>query len=539
MLKEIICKEFKQQKVVFHNGLNTVLGTQFGDNSIGKSTMLMIIDFAFGGNDYIEKSKDVQDNVGPHEFKICFTFNNKNYYFIRSSVYFNTVKICKEDYEIEKDITLDDYKEFLAEQYHVQDMSFRDCVSLYSRIYGRDNLNEHKPLLLKPGINDEKGIINLVKLFGNYQTIEKYNKLFDTAKEKVLVFNKASKYNLIKTIDNSKSYKTILKRLEEINTKIEDLTNKYDQSFSDIDSTISDEALDIKDKLSVLRRHKSFEESKLRDINRNLNYADGAVVHDFNELKQFFPELDIEKLKDIESFHKSVGKILKKEQMDEKNKIESNITFLSENIVELEQNLKSILNITNISKGILQNFSYLQKEKETLEKQKQAYETYKLLQQDKKASEDAFRNVLKLEEDKIENSINIKLNEVNNYIYGSKIKSPVLKLANTKYEYFTPDDTGTGTNYKNLIIFDFSILKLTQLPYIIHDSILLKQIADSALEKILELYSGENKQTFIALDKQTSYSEETQEILNNSKVISLYPNGGELFGRAWNRKEEN
>ena len=54
----------------FHSGLNTVLGTQTRSNSIGKSTFLMIIDYVFGGSDYLDT--DAHVFVGEHE--IYFTF---------------------------------------------------------------------------------------------------------------------------------------------------------------------------------------------------------------------------------------------------------------------------------------------------------------------------------------------------------------------------------------------------------------------------------------------------------------------------------
>lgn len=69
MLKEIICDKFKQKRVEFHRGLNVVLGDDQGSNSIGKSTFLMIIDFVYGGKDYITKSEDIQENVGIHTIK--------------------------------------------------------------------------------------------------------------------------------------------------------------------------------------------------------------------------------------------------------------------------------------------------------------------------------------------------------------------------------------------------------------------------------------------------------------------------------------
>ena len=89
MLKEIRCDKFISNGVIrdpirFNRGLNTVLGSASGSNSIGKSTFLMIIDFVFGGNDYAEKTFDVLANVGPHTIQFCFEFDGQQYYFSRS-----------------------------------------------------------------------------------------------------------------------------------------------------------------------------------------------------------------------------------------------------------------------------------------------------------------------------------------------------------------------------------------------------------------------------------------------------------------------
>ena len=58
MLKEIYCDKFKKKLIEFHDGLNIILGDDIASNSIGKSTMLLAIDFAFGGDTYAK-----QDNI--------------------------------------------------------------------------------------------------------------------------------------------------------------------------------------------------------------------------------------------------------------------------------------------------------------------------------------------------------------------------------------------------------------------------------------------------------------------------------------------
>lgn len=74
MLAEIYCEKFHQKRVKFCDTLNVVLGTNTGDNSIGKSTFMLIVDFAFGGTKYAGSS-DILDNIGPHDIFFKFVFS--------------------------------------------------------------------------------------------------------------------------------------------------------------------------------------------------------------------------------------------------------------------------------------------------------------------------------------------------------------------------------------------------------------------------------------------------------------------------------
>ena len=78
MLVEIVCdklanSENPEGRVPFHKGLNAVVGTKSGDNSIGKSSMLLLIDFAFGGSSYADWRTGIVGHVGNHE--VCFTLS--------------------------------------------------------------------------------------------------------------------------------------------------------------------------------------------------------------------------------------------------------------------------------------------------------------------------------------------------------------------------------------------------------------------------------------------------------------------------------
>lgn len=83
------------------------------------------------------------------------------------------------------------------------------------------------------------------------------------------------------------------------------------------------------------------------------------------------------------------------------------------------------------------------------------------------------------------------------------------------------DNKGTGKAYSNLIILDLTILSLTTLPIIIHDSFLFKNIEKEAVENLVEIYNSSVKQIFISIDMISIYKPAIQKILKKKKVIEL------------------
>ena len=123
-----------------------------------------------------------------------------------------------------------------------------------------------------------------------------------------------------------------------------------------------------------------------------------------------------------------------------------------------------------------------------------------------------------------------------NMLYKEKRNAPVLHFTDTNYTFHTPEDTGTGIAFKGLVVFDLAVMHLTKLPILVHDSLILKQISDDAIENILAQYSTCGKQIIIALDKQDSYSAKTASELEEHTVLRLAPGGDELFGRSWSNQ---
>lgn len=144
MLHEIYCEQFHQKRIVFNPGLSVVLGTNTGDNSIGKSTFLLIVDYVFGGSTYAGTT-DIIENVGSHDIYFSFIFGEETFKFCRNSINAHTVWKCNDSYEKVEEIGLSDYCKWLDSKYAISlpELSFRDAVVWGDRIFekcgiGRD-----------------------------------------------------------------------------------------------------------------------------------------------------------------------------------------------------------------------------------------------------------------------------------------------------------------------------------------------------------------------------------------------------------------
>ena len=253
-------------------------------------------------------------------------------------------------------------------------------------------------------------------------------------------------------------------------------------------------------------------------------------------MREFFPEIELRRLEEIQKFHKEIDSVLKQEIKEEIQHIENFIQLLQQDKEEVERKIKAISEIPNLSQTILFKFAEIQKKIEELGSQNNYYDNRVILHKEKQDADERKDLMRNQQLAQLQNMLNIEMAKLNNEIYKGEKIPPTISFSKNKYIFETVDDTGTGTCYRGVILLDLSIMNLTCLPILVHDSVLLKQIEDVAVEKILEIYNVSEKQVFIALDKVWSYSERSQAILEDNRVLQLGTNGNELFGRSWSKK---
>ena len=535
MLAEIYCEEFHQKKIEFSNTLNVILGTNAGDNSIGKSTFMLIVDFAFGGNTYAG-ARDILDNIGSHDVFFKFIFNQKPYYFSRNNIDNNTVWICNEHNEQQYSITLTQYCSWLSEQYQINlpCLSFREAVGRYIRAYGKGNCDEKHPLHYVATESGNKTIISLLKLFDRYSIISEIENQAAHSKEALNAYNKAQALKFVSKI-GKREYQRNITEIERLEFVIQDISSGLEHGLLDVDAAASEQAIHIKTELSRAKRLRSNEYSKLSTIDENGNYQFSNTTETYVELSKYFPQIDLRHIGEIETFHKKISTIFKQELNAERKTLIASISEYDSIIQGYEAQLKELIQNPHLSKIVLHKHAEALTAIEKMRRDNDAYVKSVELKTQKKHDEERLSNIKSEQLGIIENLINNEMKRINDLLYKEKYNAPIIHFSNSGYVFTTPNDTGTGIAYKGLVVFDLAMLHLTKLPIIVHDSVVLKQISDDAIENIMNQYIACGKQTIIALDKQQSYTEKTSELLDKYSVLKLAPHGSELFGRSWGK----
>lgn len=533
MLKEIRCEKFKNKIIKFHSGLNVVLGDNEGSNSIGKSTLLMIIDFIYGGNTYISHNKDAITNLGHHEFYFMLEFEEKQFYFCRGTEQPDVVFKCKENYEKQSEIKVGDYCRDLKGPYGmaIKDLSFRSAVSLFSRVWGKENYEVKKPLHSVSAEKSLDTITRLIKLFNQFDKIEKEDNEIKKLNETKTVIQKANKMNVIPKITKT-VYKNNIKEIDKLNQELEKLSKSAFSPAINISEIISDEILDLRDKKKILMDQRDYYKSRLNRTNKTISSSKELR---FESLVNFFPNVNTKKIEKIEEFHEGISSILSNEIKKAKKELSKKISTLEEEIGEINQRLENILNPHEEASIYIDRLVEIASILKNLQLQNGYYKNLASLSEDIEVKSIKLTEIKEEIVNQIEETINFELRQFYKLVHNEHRNPPILKLSTNKYEYKFVDNTGTGNAYAILIIFDLVIFTSTVLPFIIHDSFLFKNIEKTVVEEIIKIYSSIDKQTFIAIDVIKIFDGNIQTILENNKVIQL-DKDNLLFVADWRDK---
>lgn len=529
MLTRISCDKLIEPILNFHSGLNSIVGANDGYNSIGKSSVLMLIDFAFGGEDFPNKCSDVTKHVGELEIEIEFVFDKK-YRFKRNT---STPEIIFSE-EKNTFIALKEYLSFLQEMYNLQkyELSLRECVGAFFRIYQRKNYDEKEPLHNNPKeswIKIRKRILKFFQLYSLIENIELKIKEQE-AKSKAIdgAYNSGAITKITKTIFNTNK-----KSIEKLNINLELLENALKKDFTNIQEIINDKNLELLQIKQNLQRRKSEVNTLLSRSKQNLNFLPSKAKNDFKALIELFPDINEIKLIEVNTFHHGINKLMKDKIIEEQLILNNEIKSLDWELSLIEQEMSFLKENDQVS-IILHEFTEKKQLLNSLLKQNDFYNKQYGIKEKIKSLKNQLNTDLEGSLRKIEDNINNQLSNLMLNIYGDNSIVPKLEFTPTNYLFHSGDDKGTGKEFANMIALDLSFLKQTCLPSLIHDSLLLKNIGTEAVQNIVKLYSKSQKQIFISIDEMSKYDQLTNNIINQSMFIKLGKDRP-AFKKSWNK----
>lgn len=533
MLSEVRSEVFRTKVITFQAGLNVVLGDENATNSIGKSTLLMVVDFAFGGNTLLEHNSDLVAELGHHDYDFLFRFDGEAYRYRRGTHEPTVVYLCDELLQPQRALSVEEYTAFLKHAYHIDlpDLSFRALVGLYARVWGKGNLSVERPLHVVQTQSPKDCVNNLLKTFGRFDSIRSLVDRLTSIEAKGKALDTAIQHDIVPTLA-PREYAANKQDIDALEAELNDIKANLASYATNLSAVVNKEILALKVEKDDLLALRLTLEARLARITRNIAENRYIKSKHFADLLTFFPEINESRLAKVEEFHNGVAKLLRGELSEAERALQEQLRHIDASIRDIDRQMTSTLGSVN-EPTILVDRVYdvavslqaAREKNDRFEKRKNIRKTVKAL---KSELADEKLKVLRT----VEDIINDGLRRIVTSVFGETRKSPHLALRENNYSYDVFEDTGTGTAYASLLMLDLTIFAVTQLPVVVHDSLLFKNIENDSVARLIQIYINSAKQSFIALDEIEKYGMDTSALLRDRSVIQL-DNQHVLYVKDW------
>ncbi|HBO5240901.1 TPA: DUF2326 domain-containing protein [Pseudomonas aeruginosa] len=540
MLKQIKCNLFNHKQIDFHDGLNIILGDDEAKNSIGKSSALLVIDFAMGGTSLLVDDAGVIKALGDHSYDITFEFKGEPLFVRRSTERPDIVDVCDSNYIKHDEMSLEAYREHLKRLYGLSGLesTFRSIVSPFARIWNKGESDPDHPLA---GASKEKlsaGIFRLLDLFERTSDVSVERAALQILKDKKDLMKRSMTAEIIPRITTTQ-YRSNQKLIKDNAQAISDLKDNFAGAITAYEALFDEKLREIQQSKNELIKQRSLTSARREKLQRDISGLSPRLTANIALIAEFFPEADLERLQQVEQFHKKIGKLVSRELKNELEALLNQESEINESITDLDQKIKLALNLKGTPTDLFAKVFELKEVTDKAREENKFFEQKTSIDESEAASKarlDAIYDQIFLS---IESSINSELEEFNKIVYGPERNPSQLRIKNANsYSFTSPLDTGTGKSYAGLVGFDIAVLSLTNLPFIIHDSMIYKNIEISATENIIRILSAfKKKQIFLAFDEAKKFNTETQKTLQSNKVLQLNRNQL-LYIKDWRTKEK-
>lgn len=539
MLSKVICSLFSHGEISFSLGLNIVLGDDDAKNSIGKSSALMVIDFAMGGMSLLEDKAGAIKSLGHHTYCFEFVFDSELYFFKRSTDTSDLVQVCNKDYEAVEEVSIDAYRVKLKHLYALDhlDSSFRSLVSPFSRIWNKGGLDPDQPFT--GNLKESAGVAigRLIDLFERTDDIAEEKSVLDNHNERKKLISKSMNAEIIPSI-NKTQYKNNQKIIADNTLAIEGLKQGFTGALSAYEALFDEGLRALHQQKNELVTSRSELLAKIDRLKRDLLGVTPRLTANIALVSEFFPDVNVERLEQVEAFHQNIGKMVQKELKRELVQYSKRESELSAEISELENNIRAGLAAKGTPDDLFARVFELKEVADKASEENRFYDQKASIDKEASLSKERLEAIYVSIFLDIEAALNFKLKRFNKVVYGPNRNASQLRIKSANsYSFISPDDTGTGKSYAGLVGFDLAMLSLTHLPFIIHDSVIYKNIEVPATRNILRILAAiKRKQIFLAFDEAAKFGATAERLLRIHTVLKLSHNDL-LYSKDWREKQ--
>ncbi|GAB2635371.1 DUF2326 domain-containing protein [Emticicia sediminis] len=535
-LKQVIIQNKSTiiRDILFHRGINLIVDERSEDirqrtgNSIGKTTVLRLVDYCFGA-DGKNIYQDTEFNKQPNT-----TIEN----FLKDNEIIITVVLVDTLDGIEKNrITI--RKNFLPRGKKLQEVNGENITDnkefdkiLKELIFNSEVDKPTFKQIISKNIRDEKNkMANIVKVLNSFTRTEEYEALYlfwlgidtDSHNQKELLSKEKTKEeNFQKRLRKDGELSLIEQQLILLNEKIE-ILNKRKSKFNlnENYATDIDKLNEIKSKLnrsstelSRLEIRKDLINESKEDLEQEYTQIDTTQIKSlYEKAKSLIPSIQVS-FEDTVKFHndlisEKLEYITKElpEIEQQIRKIKSDIVVLRKEEDILTETLNKSVLAGDFEKTILE-LNKLFERKGNLEEQKRLW----LYSQEKLSEIDNNLNAINLSISSKDSQIQNRITEFNKYfsVMSNKLYGETYLLSSQKnekgYELIVTNLEGnpsTGKKKGQIAAFDFAYIEFADklgiecLHFIMHDQ--LETVHDNQLNTIVEVANSINGQYIVPI----------------------------------------
>ncbi len=490
---------------------------------------MQIIDFVYGASQFQESDVvRLAGAVGHHTIYFTLHLHGTDHHYSRSTERYGYVTTYADpDWKIETgSLPLEQYSQFLLTSYGLEytDTTWRDIVTRFARLDEEVLGTLDWPLAAVSRESNKNGAPVMLRLFGSHEKAVTAQKQVDELTKDInaiqRVFN--GDYMPYRTLKGKTQRKTAEQELAHAREESKQLRRGNDLDLFQAEIQARKERESARAVLRPLTTKLAQLEGRLANVTTLLDGGTRITTSDLAEFYTYFPQANHEKLETVEFYHHELSRILRSQLEEQQHVYRAQIEHLTEQIRQKKAHILALGESLFLDEETYNHALEVHGTVLRLEAQIKIYdEKEELRNQRKHLLEDILGKAVT---GAITADFNAVMNEVNSELHPH-------------------GDRGSGAKSRHVAIFDVAMLRHTPLPFLIHDSAIIKLVGHAPVRELLSVYiqsanltsrASEPKQVFFSFDATKAYGQRAEELVEVTRVIHLDDGARALYGFTWN-----